>query len=96
MEVYWQILIPIVAGFVSAIGGYFSGRKQQTQDENKSSLENLDKSLTIYQTMIDDLSKRLNDYIADAEVKFITYEKKIKEMQVTIDNCNFIINKFAK
>ena len=51
----------IIGAVVTTIIGYVAGfRKSKIENEN-GRLENLEKSLTIYQLLIDDLSKKIEE-----------------------------------
>jgi peptidoglycan hydrolase CwlO-like protein len=51
----------IIGAIATTIIGYVAGfRKSKIENEN-GRLENLEKSLTIYQLLIDDLSKKVED-----------------------------------
>ena len=46
---------------VTTLIGYFVGYRKSKNEIEGGRLENLEKSLTIYQVMIDDLSKKVED-----------------------------------
>ena len=46
---------------VTTLIGYFVGYRKSKNEIEGGRLENLEKSLTIYQLMIDDLSKKVED-----------------------------------
>ena len=52
-----QIIITIVTGVI----GYIVGYKKNQADIEGSQLDNLEKSIRIYQVVIDDLSKKIED-----------------------------------
>jgi len=51
----------IVMTVVTTLIGYFVGYRKSKNEIEGGRLENLEKSLTIYQLMIDDLSKKVED-----------------------------------
>jgi len=51
----------IVLTVVTTLIGYFVGYRKSKNEIEGGRLENLEKSLTIYQLMIDDLSKKVED-----------------------------------
>lgn len=51
----------IVMTVVTTLIGYFVGYRKSKNEIEGGRLENLEKSLTIYQVMIDDLSKKVED-----------------------------------
>lgn len=51
----------IVMTVVTTLIGYFVGYRKSKNEIEGGRLENLEKSLTIYQLLIDDLSKKVED-----------------------------------
>lgn len=51
----------IIMSVVTSLIGYFVGYRKSKNEIEGGRLENLEKSLTIYQVMIDDLSKKVED-----------------------------------
>ncbi len=56
-----MIIEQIVMTVVTTLIGYFVGYRKSKNEIEGGRLENLEKSLTIYQVMIDDLSKKVED-----------------------------------
>lgn len=51
----------IIMTIVTTLIGYFVGYRKSKNEIEGGKLENLEKSLTIYQLMIDDLSKKVEE-----------------------------------
>ena len=56
-----MIIEQIIITVVTTLIGYFVGYRKSKNEIEGGRLENLEKSLTIYQVMIDDLSKKVED-----------------------------------
>jgi peptidoglycan hydrolase CwlO-like protein len=56
-----MIIEQIVMTVVTTLIGYFVGYRKSKNEIEGGRLENLEKSLTIYQVVIDDLSKKVED-----------------------------------
>jgi peptidoglycan hydrolase CwlO-like protein len=56
-----MIIEQIIMTVVTTLIGYFVGYRKSKNEIEGGRLENLEKSLTIYQLMIDDLSKKVED-----------------------------------
>ena len=56
-----MIIEQIIMTVVTTLIGYFVGYRKSKNEIEGGRLENLEKSLTIYQVMIDDLSKKVED-----------------------------------
>ena len=56
-----MIIVQIIMNVVTTLIGYFVGYRKSKNEIEGGRLENLEKSLTIYQVMIDDLSKKVED-----------------------------------
>jgi hypothetical protein len=65
----------IVMTVVTTLIGYFVGYRKSKNEIEGGRLENLEKSLTIYQLMIDDLSKKVEEL-----------SSHIVRLESTIDN----------
>ena len=56
-----MIIEQIIMSVVTSLIGYFVGYRKSKNEIEGGRLENLEKSLTIYQLMIDDLSKKVEE-----------------------------------
>jgi peptidoglycan hydrolase CwlO-like protein len=56
-----MIIEQIIMTVVTTLIGYFVGYRKSKNEIEGGRLENLEKSLTIYQLMIDDLSKKVEE-----------------------------------
>jgi peptidoglycan hydrolase CwlO-like protein len=56
-----MIIEQIIMTVVTTLIGYFVGYRKSKNEIEGGRLENLEKSLTIYQVVIDDLSKKVED-----------------------------------
>jgi peptidoglycan hydrolase CwlO-like protein len=56
-----EYIYQIIGAIATTIIGYVAGFRKSKNEIEGGRLENLEKSLTIYQLMIDDLSKKVED-----------------------------------
>jgi peptidoglycan hydrolase CwlO-like protein len=82
-----EYIYQIVGAVATTIIGYVAGfRKSKIENEN-GRLENLEKSLTIYQLLIDDLSKKIEDlslHIVRLEQTIESLKKENRELKGSI------------
>ena len=77
----------IVLTIVTTLIGYFVGYRKSKNEIEGGRLENLEKSLTIYQLMIDDLSKKveeLSSHIVRLEATIEALRKENNKLKGTI------------
>jgi|LakMenE01Jun11ns_1017448.scaffolds.fasta_scaffold9598289_1 peptidoglycan hydrolase CwlO-like protein len=56
-----EYIYQIIGAIATTVIGYVAGFRKSKNEIEGGRLENLEKSLTIYQLMIDDLSKKVED-----------------------------------
>jgi peptidoglycan hydrolase CwlO-like protein len=82
-----EYIYQIVGAVATTVIGYVAGfRKSKIENEN-GRLENLEKSLTIYQLLIDDLSKKIEDlslHIVRLEQTIESLKKENRELKGSI------------
>ena len=69
-------LILIISNALTAIAGWFVGRRKQQAETDNSVLRNLEISINVYKTIIDDLKTE----IQSLNLKIQELEKKIDEL----------------
>jgi peptidoglycan hydrolase CwlO-like protein len=69
-------LILIISNALTGIAGWFIARKRQQADTDNAILDNLSKSITVYQTIIEDLKKEIHELNS----KITTLEQKVNEL----------------
>jgi peptidoglycan hydrolase CwlO-like protein len=77
----------IVMTVVTTLIGYFVGYRKSKNEVEGGRLENLEKSLTIYQTLIDDLSKKVEElsiHIVRLEATIDSLKKENKKLKGSI------------
>ena len=77
----------IVMTVVTTLIGYFVGYRKSKNEVEGGRLENLEKSLTIYQTLIDDLSKKVEEltiHIVRLEATIDSLKKENKKLKSSI------------
>jgi peptidoglycan hydrolase CwlO-like protein len=77
----------IVMTVVTTLIGYFVGYRKSKNEIEGGRLENLEKSLTIYQLLIDDLSKKVEDlstHIVRLEATIEALRKENNKLKGTI------------
>jgi peptidoglycan hydrolase CwlO-like protein len=77
----------IIMTVVTTLIGYFVGYRKSKNEIEGGRLENLEKSLTIYQLMIDDLTKKveeLSSHIVRLEGTIDSLKKENKKLKGTI------------
>ena len=77
----------IIGAVVTTIIGYVAGFRKSKMEIEGGRLENLEKSLTIYQLLIDDLSKKveeLSTHIVRLEATIDSLKKENRKLKGTI------------
>lgn len=71
-----ETIILLISNTLTAIAGWFVGRKRQQAETDNSVLRNLEISVNLYKTIIDDLKQEIHDL----NLKIQDLEKKIDEL----------------
>jgi peptidoglycan hydrolase CwlO-like protein len=71
-------LLLIISNLLTGIAGWFVGRKRQQADTDNAILDNLSKSISVYQTIIEDLKKEIHEL----NLKVVQLEEKVNELMV--------------
>jgi len=77
-------LLLLISNTLTGIAAWFVGRKKQQAETDNSILDNLSKSIGVYQTIIEDLKKEiheLNTKITDLETKVDMLMKENRELK---------------
>lgn len=77
-------LLLIISNGLTGMAAWFVGRKKQQAETDNSILDNLSKSIGVYQTIIEDLKKEiheLNTKITDLEGKVDMLMKENRELK---------------
>jgi peptidoglycan hydrolase CwlO-like protein len=77
-------LLLIISNALTGAASFFVGRKRQQAETDNSILDNLSKSIGVYQTIIEDLKKEiheLNSKITDLESKVDMLMKENRELK---------------
>lgn len=77
-------LLLLISNILTGIASFFVGRKRQNADTDNAILDNLSKSIGVYQTIIEDLKKEiheLNNKITDLESKVDMLMKENRELK---------------
>jgi peptidoglycan hydrolase CwlO-like protein len=69
-------IIIIVSNFITAIAGFFLGRRKQEADTDNAVIKNLELAVNLYGKIIDDLKTE----IQGLNIKIQDLEKKIDEL----------------
>lgn len=79
-----ETTILLISNALTGIAGWFVGRKRQQADTDNAILDNLSKSISVYQIIIEDLKKEiheLNTKITDLEEKVDMLMKENRELK---------------
>jgi peptidoglycan hydrolase CwlO-like protein len=66
----------ILSNALTGFAGWFVGRKRQQADTDNAILDNLSKSIGVYQTIIEDLKKEIHEL----NLKVVQLESKVNEL----------------
>jgi peptidoglycan hydrolase CwlO-like protein len=69
-------LLLILSNTLTGFAGWFVGRKRQQADTDNAILDNLSKSIGVYQTIIEDLKKEIHEL----NLKVVQLESKVNEL----------------
>lgn len=82
----------LLATMATGFGGWFFGRKKAKADAETSQIENAEKLLNYYKSLVDDLGTRLEHAIR----KFNEAEKTIRELEERIDALTDELKKYKQ
>jgi peptidoglycan hydrolase CwlO-like protein len=71
-----ETLILLISNTLTAVAGWFVGRKRQQADTDNQVLRNLELAVNLYKGIIDDLKQEIHDL----NLKVQDLEKKIDEL----------------
>jgi peptidoglycan hydrolase CwlO-like protein len=71
-----ETLLLFISNAITAIAGWFVGRKRQQADTDNQVLKNLEIAVNLYKNIIDDLKEE----IAELNIKIQQLEKKVDEL----------------
>ena len=69
-------LILIISNLLTAATAWFVGRKRQQAETDNAILDNLSKSIGVYQIIIEDLKKEIHEL----NLKVVKLEEKVNEL----------------
>jgi peptidoglycan hydrolase CwlO-like protein len=75
----WEIISDFLAPVGTGLIGFFAGKKRSDKEIEQLSLTNVEKALSIYKEMLDDMKQRY-----DLEID--TLKKKLNEYQTHIES----------
>ena len=78
MAEYFDIIASSMVSVITGIIGFFAGKKRSDKEIEELSLNNVEKSLSIYKEMLDDMKVRY-----DAEIESL--KRKLNEYQAHIE-----------
>lgn len=91
-EIFIENLGMLLATLATGFGGWFFGRKKAAADAEGSQIENAEKLLGYYKSLVDDLGGRLESAIK----KFNEAEETIRELENRIDALTDELKKYKQ
>lgn len=82
----------LLATLATGFGGWFFGRKKANADAETSQIENAEKLLNYYKSLVDDLGTRLESAIK----KFNEAEKTIHDLETKINDLTEELRKYKQ
>jgi len=79
MDTVLEKLLYVASTVAVSLVTYFMGKRKQEAETDSTTLENLDKSLLIYQKMINDMSIKIDELTKKIDDLETTVEKLMKE-----------------
>lgn len=79
MDTVLEKILYVASTVAVSLVTYFMGKKKQEAETDSTTLENLDKSLLIYQKMINDMSIKIDELTKKIDDLETTVEKLMKE-----------------
>lgn len=79
----------IITGVITALIGFFVGRRKENMDLQTSELDNIEKGIEIYRKMIEDLSQKIESLSEKYAVAISDLEnanRRIRELETSIDD----------
>jgi hypothetical protein len=71
-----ETLLLFISNAITAIGGWFVGRRRQQAETDNQTLRNLEIAVNLYKNIIDDLKEE----IGELNIKIQQLEKKVDEL----------------
>lgn len=91
-QIFIENLGVLLATMATGFGGWFFGRKKAQADAESSQIENAEKLLNYYKSLVDDLGTRLESAIK----KFNEAEQTIRELEERIDALTDELRKYKQ
>ncbi len=91
-QIFIENLGVLLATLATGFGGWFFGRKKAQADAESSQIENAEKLLNYYKSLVDDLGTRLESAIK----KFNEAEQTIRELEERIDALTDELRKYKQ
>lgn len=91
-QIFIENLGVLLATLATGFGGWFFGRKKAQADAESSQIENAEKLLNYYKSLVDDLGTRLESAIK----KFNEAEQTIRELEERIDALTDELKKYKQ
>jgi len=73
-----ETTILLISNALTALAGWFVGKRKQQADTDNAILDNLAKSIGVYQTIIEDLKKEIHDL----NIKVVKLEDTVNELMI--------------
>jgi len=73
-----ETTILLISNALTALAGWFVGKRKQQADTDNAILDNLAKSIGVYQTIIEDLKKEIHDL----NIKVVQLEDTVNELMI--------------
>lgn len=73
-----ETTILLISNALTGLAGWWVGRKRQQADTDNAILDNLSKSISVYQTIIEDLKKEIHEL----NLKVVKLEEKVNELMI--------------
>jgi len=80
LESLYTFLAPIISGFI----GFVAGKKRSDKEIEQLSLTNVEKALSIYKEMLDDMKQRYDSEIDALKHKLQEYQLLIETLESKI------------
>jgi archaellum component FlaC len=79
-----SLILNAAIGLITGLAGYFVGYKKNQKEAESVGIQNVEKALDIYKTMLDDMKKRYDAEIENMKAKLASYEAHIAKLETTI------------
>jgi hypothetical protein len=77
-----ELLMPAI----TLIVGFFAGRRKQNREADSVALENIDKAVNIYKSMLDDMKLRYDMQIQFLNAKIESQQRHIEALEIKLAN----------